>query len=278
MEANTLNRANPTGSSSDSSSSNWCCIMDKLPKAAVAIGDGPAPTQPTKLFEWLCAKNLPQLEDETPPIGFYEVLEHAEIAFHCTRCDKLMISLDAQLLQRSIGTQTQIRAQLQAETQTLRSQLAQGQHAQTQTQTQTHKQIQGQADSETQTQTQTQKQTQTQTQAPNQETLLLPVQLVGSASVPQQRSLLDAFQDVWQLRLRGRSLWSLLKTLLVLISLLHGCYVLGGSLQRLPVLRRLILTAQAICQPAPPPPPQPRTLPAFIWSQLCRLARKLHIV
>ncbi|XP_030568283.1 uncharacterized protein LOC115768011 [Drosophila novamexicana] len=263
MEANTLNRAEPTGGSS-SSSSNWCCIMDKLPKAAVAIGDGPAPTQPTKLFEWLCAKNLPQLEDETPPIGFYEVLEHAEIAFHCTRCDKLMISLDAQLLQRTIGTQTQIRAQLQAETQTLRTQLAHGQHAQTQT----HRQIQGQADSETQTQT----------QATNQETLLLPVQLMGSASVPQQRSVLDAFQDVWQLRLRGRSLWSLLKTLLVLISLLHGCYVLGGSLQRLPVLRRLVLTAQAICQPPPPPPPQPRTLPAFIWSQLCRLARKLRIV
>ncbi|XP_064546611.1 uncharacterized protein LOC135434129 [Drosophila montana] len=271
MEADSLNIADPSGSSSSRSSSNWCCLMDNRPKAVV-IGDGPAPTQPTKLFEWLCAKNLTQLEDETPPSGFYEALEHAEIAFHCTRCDKLMISLDAQLLQRTIGTQTQIRAQLQAETQTIRTRLPHGKHAQTQT----HRQIQGQADSETQTQTQTQ------IPSPNQETVLLPLPLavqLRSAGVPQQqqRSLLDAVQDLWTLRLRGRSLWSLLKTLLVLISLLHGCYVLGGSLQRLPVLRRLILTAQTICQPPPPPPP-PRTLPAFIWNQLCRMARKLRII
>lgn len=247
--------ADKTGSSSNLSSSlkpNWCCIMDNLP--VQGYGDGPMPYQPTKLFQWLSAKNLPQLEDETPPPSFYEVLENAEIAFHCTQCDKLLVSLNAESLQRTIGTQTQLLKQTPAETQTQTLKLTELQcvsQAQTQTQTQTPR---GTANS------------MMRTANPNNNLNLQPYE--GNYPILQDLRLI-----------RERSLWSLLKTLLLCISLLNGCYLLCRGICRLAILRRILLSIQPVAPPPPPPPPQvSNSLPTFLWSQFCRLARKLHII
>ncbi|XP_034474352.1 uncharacterized protein LOC117781659 [Drosophila innubila] len=241
--------ADKTGSSNNhlnsSSKPNWCCIMDNLP--VQGHGDGPMPYQPTKLFQWLSAKNLPQLEDETPPTSFYEVLENAEIAFHCTQCDKLLVSLNAESLQRTIGTQTLMLKQTQAQTQTLKHT-----GAQSVSQAQTH----------------------TPTGTP---TLIMRRTRTPSPNPRPYRGTYPILQELWLLR--ERSLWSLLKTLLLCISLLNGCYLLCRGICRLAILRRILLCVQPAAPPPPPPPPQiSNSLPAFLWSQLCRLARKLHII
>ncbi|KAL7745522.1 hypothetical protein ACLKA6_015513 [Drosophila palustris] len=246
-------------SSNSNSKANWCCLMDNLP--VQGSGDGSMPYQPTKLFQWLSAKNLPQLEDETPPTSFYEVLENAEIAFHCTQCDKLLVSLNAESLQRTIGTQTQLLKLAQAQTQT-------------QTQTQKHTEVQGMCQAPTKLFLQ-QIQAQTSTETPTSSTLRS--QAPSPTSQPNRGAYPTILHELWLLR--QRSLWSLLKTLLLCISLLNGCYLLCRGICRLAILRRLLLCVQPLAPPPPPPPPQvSNSLPTFLWSQFCRLARKLHII
>lgn len=251
---------------------NWCYRLSIASTATpTSSDDSRAPTNPVKLFAWICAQNWPQLEDELPPPGFNEIFEMADI-HQCGSCDRLLICLDARLRHRSIGTQTAAAAVAvaAAAAQQLRAQLK----AQ-----QTERQLVLQFDEQTQTEEQQPEQQHQQQQQEEEEEhrqLLEALPLTGNIEAEQTQSLLATVQRAFAWRLGGRSIWSMLKTLLVLISLLHSCYLLGGCIYRLPMLRQLIQRAQSICTPAPPPPP--RTLPAFIWGQLCRLARKLHIV
>lgn len=229
---------------------------------AAAAGDAPgrmvgggkddnrAPTNPVELFAWICAQNFPQIEDELPPPGFDEVGamddtdtdsdsdSDFDIDFFCMRCDRLLLRLDAHLGQRSIGTQTVMAAvaAAAAAARQLRAELL--------TQ-QTRCQLVEQ---------------QTQTEEPY--------------PMPTESPLLAAVRQSFSVQMRRRSVWAMVKALLVLVSLLHSCYWMGDSIQSM--LRDLMDRAQFIYTPAPPPPP--RSLPVFIWGQLCRLAHKLHIV
>ncbi|XP_043866791.1 uncharacterized protein LOC122757713 [Drosophila mojavensis] len=223
------------------------------------VDDNRAPTNPVELFAWICAQNFPQLEDELPPPGFDEVsaMEDTDTDsdcdidsdFRCKCCDRLLFSLDASLEQRSIGTQTAMAAvaAAAAAARQLRAQLL-AEH------------IRDQVDGQTQTEEGGNIQEQQQAQDPD----------------PIESPLLAAIRRSLSVQVRGRSVWGMLKALLVIVSLLHGCYWMGDCICRLPMLRDLMDRAQFICTPAPPPPP--RSLPTFIWGQLCRLARKLHIV
>ncbi|TDG40779.1 hypothetical protein AWZ03_012801 [Drosophila navojoa] len=242
-------------------------VPGDAPAPMVADDNDPnrAPTNPVKLFAWICAQNFPQLEDELPPPGFDEVgaMEDTDsesddndsdsdmdldAEFRCNCCDKLLFSLDDSLGQRSIGTQTALAAvaAAAAAARQLRAQLL-AEH--------TRDQVDGQ----------------TQTEEGD-----IGVQQQAQDPGQVESSLLAAVRRSFSMQLRGRSVWGMLKALLVLVSLLHGCYLMGDCICRLSMLRDLMDRAPFICTPAPPPPP--RSLPAFIWGQLGRLARKLHIV
>ncbi|KAH8397913.1 hypothetical protein KR222_006215, partial [Zaprionus bogoriensis] len=232
-----------------------------------------------KLFHWLSKQNLPQLEDETPPSSFYEVLENAEITFHCSNCDKLLGSLHTEQRQRSIATQTWVpypggdAAQMQL-------QALQGAEVAIHTQKQTQKRPKLR-EIETQTQLMyASKALQTQQTGELLATRMSLSTLTSPPPTLTQRLLSVMLQSL--LWLRGRSLWSLFKSLLLCISLLHGGYVLCCCVSRSIPVQRMLLAVQPVAVPPPPPPPPPppamRSLPSYIWSQFCRLAHKLYLI
>ncbi|KAH8414841.1 hypothetical protein KR215_006766 [Drosophila sulfurigaster] len=197
------------------------------------------------MFKWLALNNQPALDDETPPASFYEVLGSAEVAFHCANCSRLLLSLDADALQRTIGTQTQVMKQLQL----------------------------GQAQTQTQSQLAAlQKQTQTDREA-NEEDLAMQAQLERRLQQLQQRQRGEEQQQqddrssLWPWLKQLSAFWSLLKTLLIWISVLNGCYLLCRGLWRLIIWQRPLM--------APPPS---SSLPALLYRKMCALARKLHII
>ncbi|XP_030381040.1 uncharacterized protein LOC115628917 [Scaptodrosophila lebanonensis] len=59
---------------------------------------------PEKLYRalWQTAVLYPRLEDETPPRSFYEVLENDDIEFHCSNCGKMLISMSTQTMERCL--------------------------------------------------------------------------------------------------------------------------------------------------------------------------------
>jgi len=208
----------------------WCCLMHKLP--IYGTEENRAPTDPKKLFQWICDQNFPQLEDETPPMSFYEVLETKDNAVRCSQCEKLLMNLNAETLQLTIGTQTQILQLIQA-----------------------------------QTQTETQK-----------KHILTQIANATTGSQTDQASAPSMLEDSWSHRLR--SFWSVVKTVLLCISVLNGFYLLCIGTYRLSIWSRCLL-----CIETPPPPstaistPSATTwVPSFMWTQLCKLARKLHII
>ncbi|XP_034118950.1 uncharacterized protein LOC117577977 [Drosophila albomicans] len=226
-------------STSRTNANNWCCIMDK-PRVEEAAGDaGPSTShQSTTLFKWLALNNQPALEDETPPASFYEVLGNAEVAFHCANCSRLLLSLDADALQRTIGTQTQVLRQLQL----------------------------GQAQTQTQSQLGAlQKQTQTDREA-SEEDLAMQAQLEWRLQQLQQQQQ-DDRSSLWPWLKQLNAFWSLLKTLLIWISVLNGCYLLCRGLWHLSIWQRPLMV-----------PPPSSSLPALLYRKLCALARKLHII
>jgi len=167
------------------------------------------------------------LEDETPPISFYLVLEIEENAVRCMQCEKLLVSVNAESLQWTIGNQTQMLQLIQAQTQT---------------------EIQ-------------KKQIGTQ----------IAIATIGSQT--DRASSLTMLEDLGSPR--SRSFWSVFKKLLLCISLLNGFYLLCHGICRLAILSHGLLDVQTA--PSTSILSVITRVPVFVWSQLCRLARKLHI-
>ncbi|KAH8292906.1 hypothetical protein KR044_008160 [Drosophila immigrans] len=225
--------------------------MEKLPSIPEEAAAGEAPSTSTSLsqqpkqtlFQWMSLNNLPMLEDETPPISFCEVLGSAEVAVHCSQCSRLLVSLGADALERTIGTQTQVMQLMQAQTQT------QTQHIHLGPQ---------------------QKHTQTE-RDPSEVELAMEVQLEWYLQQLRHRRLGQQQQHL------QRAFWSLLKTLLICISVLNGCYLLCRGLWRLSIWRRLLVSLYAL-EETPPLPPASNSLPALLYRKLCGLARMLHMI
>ncbi|KAH8387415.1 hypothetical protein KR093_006925, partial [Drosophila rubida] len=224
-------------------------------------GDAPSSSpstfqQPTTLFKWLSLNNLPMLEDETPPASFFEVMGSAEVAFHCSQCSRLLVSLDVDALQRTTGTQTQVLHMMQAQTQTHQ------QHTQTE-------------------------------REPSDAELAMEAQLewhlqqlrrrrrghqhAFNHQMQQQQLNNRHFMWQWQWQQRQYYLWQLLKTLLIWISVINGCYLLCRGLLRLSIWRRILISIDAL-EETPPMPPPSISWPTLIYRKLRGLGRMLHII
>lgn len=188
-----------------------------------------------KVFEYICQQNLPQIEDETPPPGFYEVLiytDEVEEELAPQECD--------------CGTQTC-------------SHLGEGDAKHMPENHNAPEPEPGAAPDPEPEPTMVTETRQTQT----------------DAQVLRSFCSLEAVQQRIRL-LRQRSAWSLIKMLLLFVSLLHSGYMLCNYASRSDIIQRLLVSMQP--EVTPPPPPRSRPLPVFIWVQLCRLARKLHLI
>lgn len=188
-----------------------------------------------KIFDNICKQNLPQIEDETPPPGFYEVLiytNEVEEELAPQKCDSGQHLGDGDAKHMT------------------------EQHKVPEPEPGAERGPEAEPDPELSMDTQTQ---QTQT------------------DVRELRSFCSVRSVQERIRvLRERSAWSLLKMLLLLVSLLHSSYMLCNYATRSSILQRLLISMQP--EAIPPPPPRSRPLPVFIWVQLCRLARKLHLI
>lgn len=215
----------------------------------------------SEVFEWICKQNLPQIEDESPPPGFYEVLESPKL--HYAQQDALTDLVEQQL--HEFRSQTILHVvQMTAEMHSLPEP-----QSELQSEPQSEPQSQPQSQSEPQSQPQSEPQSEPENQMQTQQTQT-DVQKTGCSQNPATAA---------QQRLRWRqgqpSVWSLVKKLLLVMSLLHGGYMLSSYASRSAIMQRMLHAVQLA---ATPPPPPTRPLPVFVWSQLCRIARKLlHI-
>lgn len=192
-----------------------------------------------RVFEFICQQDLPQIEDESPPPGFYEVLytytNQVEEELPPQECDN--------------GTQTCSHIGEGDGNYVTEMHNAPVAVPEPEPEPGAEQELEPDATMDTQTQ-------QTQTDARS----------FYSLESLQQRIRL----------LRQHSTWSVVKMLLLIVSLLHSSYMLCNYASRSGLIQRLFVSMQP--EATPPPPPQSRPLPVFIWVQLCRLARKLHLI
>lgn len=194
-----------------------------------------------KIFDYICKQNLPQIEDETPPPGFYEVLIYTD-----------EVEEDLAPQECDIGTQTC-------------KHLGDGDAKHMTEKHNPPEPVPGAAQGpEPEPEPEPELTMDTQTQQ-------------TQTDVQELRSFcsLGSVQERIRL-LRQRSAWSLVKMLLLLVSLLHSSYMLCNYATHSGIVQRLLVSMQP--EEIPPPPPRSRPLPVFIWVQLCRLARKLHLI
>lgn len=211
----------------------------------------------SEIFGCICSENLPEIENETPPDGFYEEIDECTDHFHSQDYQDMRLNIIephprefsnetimhlVQLTEMNDLPQLELEPVSKPESEPepepqpeleLKGELVQ--------------QVEPKMNPETHTQ-----QTQTDTH-----------QLMQGYTNYVARCI----------RCQGRySIWSLARKFLLMLSLLHGSYLLCSFASRSGIMQRML--GGVSVETSPPPLPTP-PLPFLIWKQLCRLTRKL---
>lgn len=217
----------------------------------------------SEIFEWICNQNLPQIEDETPPDSFYEVIDDFQDLYpqHYHAPSTIEHDMRLNIIEphpHEFSTETilhlvQLREMHDVPELELEPEAKLELVPEPEPELVLEPELVPQVEPDI---------PETHTQQTQTDTLQI---LPGYTHYVHQRIR-------WQ---RQHSVWSLVKTLLLFVSLLHGSYLLCSYASRSGIMQRMLATVPA---EATPPPPPTRPLPILIWTQLCRLARKLfHI-